>query len=590
MNYDYKQYLTKDSFGGATLKHYPGKTLRISESDLFALDIEYADQLEHLIIDALRPGKEPHLRLFNVPQLLRVDLHDSIDPAIVYHAGIHASDTFEVNGKIVAFDATFDNVGFAMEAASYDHWEGFRMLSPSQAASVAFDHHLLLVCQNPHRFFGGDLNLPGNNDWVLDRLDSRSLTLHSKGQVQISSLNSLYSIHLQNKCSELHIRNATNLQKIEGDGEQLKVHIKKHGTGSLNIQGEWSLVVINTPVLKKLTAPKIHELMVVEASKLETVELALPTEVTCQGIVPSPLSLKARYFFHEATLKNMIKRFNEGDTDVLATLLIMLPQAAYRSQARHSLNALKALCDKSVPAEDIWKARNELLLNNIRMYELGLYSQQIGYDLINNVPWHWTLNQDLYQEAILADLKIWDYCQKSLPAAKNYAAIMKYKAKRNSTLHVLIHCISSLEVSKDIYELAAELLESHSNYIPEIEKIREQANFNMVANRLLFGVKKARGNPEIQKRLIRAMLNLLTSQRFMHYITILFDINPKLVRGELVRICNAPNSWFDGFFTGYTPILSQKQNRKIKYTKQKLMLLALSPSKPLTTETALEAL
>ncbi len=80
MRSQYQHYIVKDSLGGATLRNFPGTHLTVQEPDIFALDIEQAPNLQHLEIVALKPGKTPHLRLFNVPALQQVDIGPAVMP------------------------------------------------------------------------------------------------------------------------------------------------------------------------------------------------------------------------------------------------------------------------------------------------------------------------------------------------------------------------------------------------------------------------------------------------------------------------------------------------------------------------------
>ena len=586
MRSQYQHYIVKDSLGGATLRNFPGTHLTVQEPDIFALDIEQAPNLQHLEIAALKPGKTPHLRLFNVPALQQVDIGPTVMPAIIYHAGRNDSTSLTISGNICAFDADINGIGFALSQPENDYWRAFRMLTPAQAQQFKGQNELLLVLQTGHNPIA-DLTLRGQNDWVLHGLDIATLHSETTGQLQLHQVPALHSLTLHKPCRDLQVNQASNLQHLYGQGGHAKLQHEQHGTGELHIHGEWDSVALNTPKLKRLIAPAVKNLLVVDARQLEQADLALNTPVECLGMMPNALNQSTRFYFHEATVKNMLMQLSQGQPDILPSLLNILPQAAYRNQVRHSLNALKAMCDLFVPAETIWLTRNELLVNNLRIYGRRRLLLDESKPTSNRIIWSWSFPKDLYQEALLADLKIWEYCSNSLAPAFAYRATMAKTDNAVEYLPVLLHCISAADTSPVIQQLAAELLASYSRNDNQRSKLREQLNLPHNLNRLLYGIKKTAGQPAEQQQLISCAIQLMNEEHFMQHIGQFYDQHTDLVRGELVRIANAPNDWFSGFFN-HLWMLPREQNQLAMAFRQKIMLLALSPANT-TTLTAQEA-
>lgn len=574
MSNDYQQYLILDPIGGATLKHFPGTTLTITEDHLFALDIEYAPNLELLIIKGLMPGKTPHLRLLNTPKLERIELAEHLEPVIIHCA--MANDLLyklSINGKIEAIDALFGEFGFTQQAYVHcAYWNGFIMTNPDAVPALNCQQHLIVV-KGESNFSIDNLQLNGNNDWIVHKtLGVHQLTVATDGKVLVEEF-PLLSINMLSKGADLTVINTPMLQHIHGEGRQLKVSLEKHSVGEMNVLGRWNQLILNAPSLAKLSAKKIQKLIITDAHKLENIELSLNIPVDCHGALPVALSQSARFFFHECTVKQILLELKEGRTELLPSLLNVLPLAAYRNQVRHSLNALKELCDIGVSADLIWKTRTELLLNNLRYYEPKLYSE-VELPIVH-VPWYWSLSCDLRQETLLLDLMIWDHCQKTVVDAQEYVEVMKRKANRMHSLPVLLQCLISKKTSDSLYRLVTDLLGVFSNFIPEIKYMRNIFNNEMLSKRLLYAIQTA-PDPRAHSVLTESLMNLLKHDSFMEIVPKLLAKNPALVREKLVRISNAAPGWYNGFFKEHL-INYQSRLATIEDTRNRILMLALCP-------------
>ncbi len=576
MSTQYHAYIVKDSHGGASLKNYPEDYLIISESDVFALDIEHCPSLKHIIIKQLKPATKPHIRLFNVPALERMDIATDIEPAIIYHAGYHQHAALNINGKIEAVDMDINGIGFCVtHPVNGNQWDGFRIVSASEAQAFNQQDHLLLVQDNGEQA-PECLTLHNQNDWVLHNLNTRTLQADTHGQLHLLTMPALQSLTV-NACSQLCIHQASNLQQLNGNGRIAKIDIDQHGTGTLAINGIWDSVSLNTPKLTTLQAPKVKNLLIIDASDLKTVDLALNTPVECLGMLPVALNQSARFYFHENSVRKMLEQLSLGNADILPSLLNILPQAAYRNQVRHSLNALKDMCDLFMPAEQIWAARNELLLNNLRMYGKGTFGDAKKMLPDNNVPWCWTMPADLYHEGIMADLRIWEYCANSQSQAMAYIKTMRHEADKIHLNPVLIHCISASDTSTAIYTLAADLISHYSDDNDVKKYLRAHTNLPHNLNRLLYAIKKSAAYPAIQRQVLHATVNLLNKDHFMQHIGALYDLKTEVIRSELVRIATEPNAWFYGFFTKGL-ISHDSLQRRAEKIRKSVMLLAMSPA------------
>lgn len=585
MSNNYQQYLTTDAIGGATLKHFPGTTLTITEDDLFALDIEYAPQLKRLVIQRLKPGKTPHIRLLDTPELECIELADSLEPVII-HCAIANSPLYKlsINGKIEAIDALFDRFGLTQQAYPHHaYWNGFIMTNPDAIPALNCQQHLIAV-KGESNYSIDNLQLNGNNDWIVHKtLGVRQLTVATKGKILVEEF-PLLSINMLSKEADLTIINTPMLQRINGEGRQLKVNLEKHSVGEMHVLGRWSQLILKAPSLAKLSAKQIQKLVITDAHQLENVELSLNIPVDCHGSLPVALSQSARFFFHESTVRQLLLEIKEGRTELLPSLLTVLPLAGYRNQVRHSLSALKELCDMGMPADLIWKARTELLLNNLRYYEKNLYNDLKQSSV--HAPWCWSLSPDLRQETLLLDLMIWDHCQKTVEDAQKYVQTLTRQANRVQSLPVLFQCLTSKRTTQSLYNLVVKQIYSYSLYIPEIQRLRDVFDQEMLSKRLLYAIENAT-DKGARKTLIKSLMNLLTYNAFMEEIPKLLVSDPITVRADLIRISNAANGWYNGFFNIN---ITHRQSKldMIEDARNKLLMMVLCPFSQPTSKHSME--
>lgn len=145
-----------------------------------------------------------------------------------------------------------------------------------------------------------------------------------------------------------------------------------------------------------------------------------------EGPVPLPLRKTARLFINEATVKELLKEYQQGKAQALEDLRPLVVQMVEPVQVPRALKLLNDLLQAGADPEWVWQTRQELSARHLRgrrkanQRNLLLSEQQLQYAL---KQWRWNLPTDLNENAWLDDWRIWVACLKN-PKAQAYAKVM----------------------------------------------------------------------------------------------------------------------------------------------------------------------
>jgi hypothetical protein len=329
--------------------------------------------------------------------------------------------------------------------------------------------------------------------------------------------------------------------------------------------------------LRSLNFPAGESLALHHCNKLQQVHLPLGMDVECFGALPAPLMASARFYFDESSLNTCMERFKNGETDQLSGILSILANAHEREQVVLSLQKIQELCELGVPPDLIWQTRRELAarhrenrgksrgakrpFNEAAMTKADLY-------------WHWKFPNDLAPQGWEADLKIWQYCHPSVPAAADYADIVACTCCNEEAFEALLRLALNLQGSDDVYRLAirciSEYLGKGDDYLLNRNR-SQQRDPTLRIVRLLIG---KRVTDDDQRTIITFLCNVLPLKTLVQSVPPIVHMCPGVFRGVLMALSRKPEGWFTqriGTFPFY------KQGNKINEYRQKLMQIALAP-------------
>lgn len=244
------------------------------------------------------------------------------------------------------------------------------------------------------------------------------MQIDTDGQVSLQRLPRLTTVHSNTDGLTLHMENTPAVERVSGSGSILNLKQPVASATRLTINGGWKHARIFSPQLTTLHFANGHSLSLHDCGALKNVEVPHGIEVDCEGALPAPLVGFAHFYFNESSLNSCMQQFMQGDLSQLDGILSVLAKAHQRSQVAVTLQKLAELCHLGVAPERVWQTRRELAARHLsygRKKPTGTTALAETALRKADARWHWALPQDLAPQGWEADLKIWCYCQRSLP-------------------------------------------------------------------------------------------------------------------------------------------------------------------------------
>lgn len=163
----------------------------------------------------------------------------------------------------------------------------------------------------------------------------------SLGGLRLERLELYNALNLQtittNRLVEaLELRACHNLSSVEGQLSYLQVSDHK-GKGSLVIHQAVDFLLLQRADITELIAQDIKRLEVNFCRGLTKVVLPTICDVSCEGPVPLPLRKTARLFINEATVKELLKEYQQGKAQALEDLQPLVVQMVEPVQVPRAL-------------------------------------------------------------------------------------------------------------------------------------------------------------------------------------------------------------------------------------------------------------
>ncbi len=574
----YSTYITRDTAGGAGLVHFPGKTLEVDEPGVFALDIIDAPNLEVIHLKRLKSNKRPHLVLSNLPKLQRIILPSGHPGAIVHFNSEKAPRPFVIAGRVSEIDAAWDNTQLRLESSpNHQHWRRVICAQPDDDIPEPASNGLVIL--NGTMPANQDaLTLAPDNDWLLtDIAGLRHVQINTCGKAVLQQIPDLRTVNSSGHGVTLDIRQAPMLKRVSGVGERFTLHQTKQTERELTIADQWQHACIHSSRLQTLRFPKGSSLALHHCNALQNVEVPLDAEVACFGALPASLLHSARFYFDESSLNASFARLKNGDPSELPGVLSILANAYEREQVVLSLQKLHELCELGVAAELIWSARRELAtrhrdnraknkrsnrpFNEAAMAKADLY-------------WHWKFPEDLAPQGWEADLKIWEHCQPTVPAAADYGESIAGTCCDDEALSTLIRLAGNTLGDTDVFRLTLRCMEEYLHKDEDFLLNRNRSQHRDPTMRLVKLLIGPCAGSEGERIVIAFLCNILPLATLVKSIPPIVHLCPGVFRSQLMALVRKPEAWFRarteslGFY---------QRGRKLEEYRQRLMQIALAP-------------
>ena len=416
----------KDSLGGLRLENTQLSQWQCPDASIKNLDLWNAPHLTKLDLSLCLPGM--HLMLVNCPKITEIIL--PAGAPCYLHLDSPTSPNLTIQGSIAAFDACWPSQQFRVEAPVEKPWQNASLaeadslnrVTKQQASELAIIYGQSVKVQQP-------IKLPATRHLLW--LDAKHLShLEVVAPTQLERLELYNALNLQTITTNhlveaLELRACHNLSSVEGQLSYLQVSNHK-GKGSLVIHQAVDFLLLQRADITELIAQDIKRLEVNFCRGLTKVVLPTICDVSCEGPVPLPLRKTARLFINEATVKELLKEYQQGKAQALEDLRPLVVQMVEPVQVPRALKLLNDLLQAGADPEWVWQTRQELSARHLRgrrkanQRNLLLSEQQLQYAL---KQWRWNLPTDLNENAWLDDWRIWVACFKN-PKAQAYAKVM----------------------------------------------------------------------------------------------------------------------------------------------------------------------
>ncbi len=574
----YSTYITRDTAGGAGLIHFPGKILEVDEPDVFALDIINAPNLEVIHLKRLKPHTRPHLVLSNLPKLQRIILPSGNPGAIVHFNSEKAPRPFVIAGMVSEIDAAWENTQLRLESAP-DHHQWSRVICcqlDDDIPEPAGNGLIILSGNMPTN--QDQLILGPDNDWLLTNIAGlRHVQINTRGKAVLQQIPDLRTVNSSGHGVTLNISQAPLLTRVSGVGERFTLHQTKQTGPELTIADQWQHARIHSSRLQTLRFPNGSSLALHHCNALQNVEVPLTTDVECFGALPASLLHSARFYFDESSLNASFEHLKHGDTSELPGVLSILANAYEREQVVLSLQKLHALCEMGVAADLIWNARRELATRhrdnrarNKRSNRPFNEAAMAKADLF----WHWKFPEDLAPQGWEADLKIWEHCHPTVPAAANYGEIIACTCCDDEALNTLIRLAGNTLGDTDVFRLTLRCMEEYLLKDEDFLLNRNRSQNRDPTMRLVKLLIGPRAGSEGERTIIAFLCNILPLATLVKSIPPIVHLCPGVFRSQLIALARKPEAWF----RARTESLAfYQRGRKLEEYRQRLMQIALAP-------------
>ncbi len=576
--HSYSTYITRDTAGGAGLAHFPGQTLEVDEPGVFALDIIDAPNLEVIHLKRLKPHTRPHLVLSNLPRLQRIILPSGHPGAIVHFNSEKAPRPFVIAGMVSEIDAAWENTQLRLESApNHQHWSRVICGHPDDNLPEPAGNGLVILNGNMPAN-QDQLTLGPDNDWLLtDVAGLRHVQINTRGKAVLQQIPDLRTVNSSGHGLTLDISQAPMLKRVSGVGERFTLHQKKQTERELTIADQWQHARIHSSRLQTLRFPNGASLALHHCNALHNVEVPLDADVECFGALPASLLHSARFYFDESSLNASFERLKNGDNSELPGILSILANAYEREQVVLSLQKLHALCEMGVAPDLIWNTRRELTTRhrdnrarNKRSNRPFNEAAMAKADLF----WHWRFPEDLAPQGWEADLKIWEHCQPTVPAAADYGDIIACTCCDDEALNTLIRLAGKSVDDTEVFRLTLRCMEDYLLKDEDFLLNRNRSQNHDPTMRLVMLLIGPRSGHEEERIVIAFLCNILPLATLVTSIPPIVHLCPGVFRSQLMALARKPKAWFQARTES---LAFYQRGRKLEEYRQRLMQIALAP-------------
>jgi hypothetical protein len=574
----YNAYITRDTAGGASLSHFPGRILNVDEPGAFALDIIDAPNLEVIHLKRLKSHKRPHLVLSNLPKLQQVILPSGHPGAIMHFNSEKAPLPFLIAGMVSEIDAAWENTQLRMEAAPHHHhWTRVICSGPGDDMPAPAANGLVIL-NGTMPEDKDQLTLGADNDWLLTNISGlRHAQINTRGKAVLQQVPDLRTVNSSGHGLTLDVSQAPMLKRVSGVGDRFTLHQKKQTERELTIADQWQHARIHSSRLQALSFPNGSSLALHHCNALQRVDFPLGMDVECFGALPAPLMRSARFYFDESSLNASLDRFKNGDASQLPGILSILANAHEREQVALSLQKLHELCELGVAPDLIWTTRRELATRhrdnrgkNKRANRPFNEAAMVKADLY----WHWKFPEDLAPQGWESDLKIWQYCHPAVPAAAEYGEIIACTCCDEQALNTLIRLAGAASGESDIYALTLRCMEEYLLKDEDFLLNRNRSQNRDPTMRLVKLLIGDRAGNEAQRIVIAFLCEILPLAKLVKSIPPVVHICPGVFRSQLMALARRPEGWFRARMES---LAFYKRGRKMDEYRKQLMHIALAP-------------
>lgn len=575
------QFVFKDSVGGAAVRGFTGRVLELDAADLFALDFSDAPALELIHLKRLQPGKQPHLTLFNLPALRTLILPREHPPAVIHFAALEAPDGVLIDGAVSELDAAWEHTQLAIQREpGKAAWTAVR-LGADPVPRSDFPPGALQVLTGGQHGGEAEISLSAGKDWLLtDLAELRCVHIHSAGQVRLQRLPQLTVVQGHAAGLSLHLDEVPALTQIGGEGDLISIRQSKAGATHLEIAAGWKHARLYSPNLRTLHFRQGRSLLLHDCGSLQQVEAPLDIEIECNGTLAPTLIERGNFHFDESSLNACIEQLRAGDASQLDGILMVLASAHHRTKLAVTLQRLAALCTVDVPPAQIWATRRELAARHLAARH---HARRPRHKHAPKAPteaalqkadtcWQWDFAPDLAPQGWEADLHIWCHCMTSVPAAAEYADIIRCGAEDRVGREALVRLAGAPHVDPALFRLAVTML----------EHLLRQGNGRAwgstgygSAHRLGRLLGSPHADPHAHKVVVASICETVPLHTLLEALPTLLHLAPGLFRTQLLALSNKPEHWFENRIRREPRCWDLEQ--PIRDYRQRLLQMALAP-------------
>lgn len=574
-------FVFKDSIGGATVRGFTGRVLELDAADLFALDFSDAPALELIHLKRLQPGKQPHLTLFNLPALRTLILPREHPPAVIHFAALEAPDEVLIDGAVSELDAAWEHTQLAIQREpGKAAWTAVHLGADPVPTSGVPAGALQVLAGEQH---GGEseISLSAGKDWLLtDLAELRRVHIYSAGQVRLQRLPQLAVVQGHAAGLSLQLDKVPALTQIGGEGDLVSMRQSKAGATHLEIAAGWKHARLYSPHLRTLHFRQGRSLLLHDCGSLQQVEAPLDIEIECSGALAPTLIERGNFHFDESSLNACIEQLRAGDTSQLDGILMVLASAHHRTKLAVTLQRLAALCAVDVPPAQIWATRRELAARHLaarhhaRRPRRKHAQKALTEDALRKADtcWQWDFAPDLAPQGWEADLHIWCHCMTRVPAAAEYADIIRCGAEDQVGREALVRLAGGPHADPALFRLAVTMLEH------QLRQGNGQAGGSTgygSAQRLGRLLGSAHADPHVHKVVVKSICETVPLHALLEAMPTLLHLAPGLFRTQLMALSNKPEHWFENRIRREPRSWDLEQ--QIRHYRQRLLQMALAP-------------